>query len=106
LLYSLALGKRLSPESTKQLLDVMTQTVTLPDRLKAGVPDSWRLAHKTATSGSWKGVAAATNDVGILTAPNGEMVSIVVFVGDSREPSSRRAALMARAASLTVAHYR
>jgi beta-lactamase class A len=106
LLYALALGKPLSPESTRHLLDVMTQTVTFPDRLQAGVPHRWRLAHKTGTSGSWKGMTAATNDVGILTAPDGEMVSIVVFVGDSREPSSRRAALMARAASLTVADYR
>jgi beta-lactamase class A len=106
LLYSLAQGKLLSPESTKHLLDVMSGTVTFPDRLKAGVPDGWRLAHKTGTSGSWKGVTAATNDVGVLTAPDGGKVSIAVFVGDSQEPSAKRASLMARAASLTVAHYR
>jgi beta-lactamase class A len=105
LLYWLAQGKLLSAESTKLLLEVMAQTVTFPDRLKAGVPDSWRLAHKTGTSSSWKGVTAATNDVGVLIAPDGVNVSIAVFVGDSREPSERRATLMARAASATIANY-
>ena len=31
----------------------------------------WILAHKTGNSSAWKGVTAATNDVGILTAPDG-----------------------------------
>ena len=106
LLDSLARGKLLSPSSTKFLLDVMTQTVTSPDRLKAGVSKGWTLAHKTGTSGSWKGVTAATNDVGVLTAPDGRRLSIVVFIGDSREPSPKRAALMARAAGLAIAHDR
>jgi beta-lactamase class A len=106
LLDSLAQGKLLSPASTRYLLDVMTQTVTSPDRLKAGVSKGWTLAHKTGTSGSWKGVTAATNDVGVLTAPDGHKLPIVVFISDSREISAKRAALMARATSLTIAHYR
>jgi beta-lactamase class A len=106
LLDSLARGKLLSPASTKYLLDVMTQTVTSPDRLKAGVSKGWTLAHKTGTSGSWKGVTAATNDVGVLTAPDGHRLSIVVFISDCHETVAKRAALMARAASLTIAHYR
>ncbi len=106
LLDALAEGKLLSPASTRHLLDVMAQTVTFPDRLKAGAPAGWKLAHKTGTSGSWQGVTAATNDVGVLTAPDGGTVAIAVFVGDSRAPSAERAALMAQAARLTAAHYR
>ena len=106
LLFSLAQGKLLSAASTKYVLEVMSQTVTFPDRLKAGVTAGWTLAHKTGTSGAWKGVIAATNDVGVLTAPTGKHVAIVVFLGDSREPAAKRAALMARAASLTIARYR
>ncbi len=105
-LSSLSQGKLLSPASTKHLLDVMTQTVTFPDRLKAGVSNGWSIAHKTGTSGSWKSVTAATNDVGVLTAPDGTQVSIVVFIGDSREPSAKRAALMANASRTAIAHYR
>lgn len=104
-LFLLAQGKLLSVASTSHLLNVMTGTVTFPDRLKAGVPGSWTLAHKTGTSGSWKGVTAATNDVGVLTAPDGERISIVVFIGDSREDSKKRPALMADVARITTASY-
>lgn len=106
LLFSLVEGKLLSPASSAHLLQVMTETATGPDRLKAGVSGGWVLAHKTGTSGSWKGVAAATNDVGVLTASDGGKVSIVVFIGDSREPADKRAALMASAARSVIAHYR
>jgi beta-lactamase class A len=105
LLEQFATGKLLSASSTKFLLDVMTQTTTFPDRMKAGVPRGWRLAHKTGTSGSWRGMTAATNDVGILQAPDGGMVSLVVFIGDSRASQPARAALMAQIAAATAAHY-
>jgi beta-lactamase class A len=105
-LMALSNGKLLSPASTTHLLNVMTGTVTGPDRLKAGVSGGWSLAHKTGTSSTWKGVAAATNDVGVLTAPNGDRIVIVVFVGDSREPPAKRAAVIAAAARLAIANHR
>ena len=40
---------------TRRLLDIMNQTVTFPDRLKAGLSGGWTLAHKTGTSGTWRG---------------------------------------------------
>jgi beta-lactamase class A len=106
LLQLLADGTLLSAASTKHLLDVMTQTVTGPDRLKAGTPKGWTLAHKTGTSGGWNGITAATNDVGVLIAPNGDKISIAVFIGDSAAPSSERAALMAKIAAATTRSYR
>ena len=102
LLHSLAHGTLLSPASTRRLLEIMTQTVTFPDRLKAGVPAGWTLAHKTGTSGTWRGVTAATNDVGVLTAPDGRLISVVVFIADSKAPSENRAALMANVARAVV----
>ena len=69
--------------STKFLLDLMTQTVTFPERLKAGVSNDWKLGHKTGTSNTWKGVTAATNDVGILTGPTRQKIAIVVFIADN-----------------------
>lgn len=105
LLQQLATGKLLSASSTHFLLGVMTQTATFPDRLKAGVPKGWTLAHKTGTSGSWRGVTAATNDVGILRAPDDGLISLVVFIGDSRAPEPARAALMAQIAAAVTAHY-
>jgi beta-lactamase class A len=106
LLQALAEGRLLSPTSTKRLLEIMGQTVTFPDRLKAGVGDGWTLAHKTGTSGTWRGVTAATNDVGILTAPDGKFTSVAVFIADSRAAAADRAALMARIARVVIASYR
>lgn len=106
LLQSLARGTLLSPASTRRLLEIMTQTVTFPDRLKAGVPPGWTLAHKTGTSGTWRGVTAATNDVGVLTAPDGRLISVVVFIADSKASSENRAALMANVARTVVQHSR
>jgi beta-lactamase class A len=104
-LNALAQGILLSPASTAHLLDVMTGTVTFPDRLKAGVTGGWSLAHKTGTSSTWQGTTAATNDVGVLTTPRGARLAIVVFLGDCREPAAKRAALMAAAARLAITHY-
>jgi beta-lactamase class A len=105
LLQQLATGKLLSTSSTKFLVGVMQETATFPDRLKAGVPKNWTLAHKTGTSGSWGGVTAATNDVGILQAPDGGLLPLAVFIGDSRAPEPARAALMAQIAAAVIAHY-
>ena len=105
LLCSLSDGRLLSPASSRHLLELMAQTSTFPDRLKAGVSNGWTLAHKTGTSGTWKGITAATNDVGIITSPTGRNVAVVVFIGDSGEPATKRAALIASAAQLTITHY-
>lgn len=106
MLRSLAAGRLLSPSSTQYILDTMKQTVTFPDRLKAGLSQGWSVAHKTGTSDTWKGVTAATNDVGILTAPDGRWIAIAVFVADSRAPDRQRAALIASLAKATIAQYR
>jgi beta-lactamase class A len=104
LLQKLAEGRLLSARSTVFLTAVMRGTVTFPDRLKAGVPAGWTIGHKTGSSGSWKGMTAATNDVGILTAPDGRHVSVAVFVADTRAPLEERAKLMAAVARV-VARY-
>lgn len=103
LLQALADGTLLSAASTARLLEILTQTVTFPDRLKAGVSAGWTLAHKTGTSGTWRGVTAATNDVGILTTPDGRTVTVAVFIADSRAPAAERAAAIARVARATIA---
>jgi beta-lactamase class A len=105
-LFRLANGELLSETSTAFLLQAMKECVTFPDRLKAGVPASWEISHKTGTSGTWRGVTAATNDVGILRTPNGELISISAFVADSPASSAQRAAVIAAISSLVVEHDR
>ena len=92
LLQWLANGTLLSPRSSALLLETMVKTRTFPDRLKAGVPEGWLLAHKTGTSSTWKGVTGATNDVGILMAPDAStFVVAVVFIANSRNSDNERA---------------
>jgi beta-lactamase class A len=105
LLERLAGGSLLLPASTNRLLEILTQTTTFPDRLKAGVPDGWTIGHKTGTSGSWRGVTAAFNDVGILTGPHGETIGIAVFITDSKASDKDRAKLMADIARAIATTY-
>jgi beta-lactamase class A len=105
MLQRLTAGGLLSSASTRHLLDLLEQTTTFPDRLKAGVPEGWTIGHKTGTSGDWRGVTAATNDVGILRAPDGRFVSVAVFIDGSHASSADRSALMANIARAIVSGY-
>ncbi len=102
-LSQLAAGKLLKPDTTAFLLQAMKDCATGVDRLKAGLPRGWTVGHKTGTSSSWQGVSAATNDIGLLFGPQGQSIAIAVFVADSRASDQDRAAVIAKAASLTVA---
>jgi beta-lactamase class A len=105
-LLRLAQGDLLSPSSTEYVLRAMGECRTFPDRLKAGLAPGWQIAHKTGTSASWEGLTAATNDVGILTAPDGSKISIAVFVADSRSNPATRAAIIARISAVAIANCR
>jgi beta-lactamase class A len=104
-LFRLAEGDLLSKSSTEYVIRAMRECNTFPDRLKAGVAPGWQIAHKTGTSGSWEGLTAATNDVGVLTAPDGSQISVAVFVADSRRSSAERAAVFARISAAVIANY-
>lgn len=74
----------LSDSSKNRLLQWMTQSGTGPKRIKGQLPEATVVAHKTGTSGTnAAGITAATNDVGIITMPNGHHLVLVVFVSDS-----------------------
>lgn len=84
LLRALHERRGLSEQSQQLLLKLMTETPTGPERLKGLLPKATVVAHKTGTSGSNdKGVTAATNDIGLITLPNGQHLVIAVFVSDS-----------------------
>ena len=56
------------------------------------------MAHKTGSSGATNGIAAATNDIGIVTLPDGRHLAIAVFVSDSKADAATRDAVIARIA--------
>lgn len=79
--------KKLSAASTDFLTDLMIQSSNSAKRIKGALPPEAVVAHKTGTSGTNKdGLLAATNDIGIVTLPDGKHFAICVFVSDSKEP--------------------
>ena len=70
-----------------------------PDRLKAGLPTGWLLAHKSGTSTTAKGDPDAASDVGILMPPDARsFVVAAVFISHSRATDQDRATLIANVA--------
>jgi beta-lactamase class A len=106
LLARLAAGELLSTDSTERLLHLMTVSVTGLNKLKAGIPQDWTLAHKTGASGAVLGVAPAENDVGIATSPDGRRVVIVALLSASQLDSEARARMIAEVARATMAALR
>ena len=76
----------------------MTESKPGQKRLKGLLPAGTAVAHKTGTSGTVKGVTAATNDIGIITLPNGKRLAIAVFVADSPADEATREGVIAKIA--------
>jgi beta-lactamase class A len=91
-------GRGLTTASRDRLRAWMVDTPTGPRRLKGALPAGTVVAHKTGTSGTTNGVTAATNDVGIVTLPDGRHVAIAVFVSDARGDEAAREGAIAGAA--------
>jgi beta-lactamase class A len=68
---------------------------TIPNRLRAGLPDDVRLADKCGTSYSLDGETAAYNDIGILTAPDGHTVIVAAFLTASQASKAEQDVLFA-----------
>lgn len=83
LLRSLQERRGISEASQQLLFKFMIETPTFPTRLKGLLPKTAVVAHKTGSSGSNNGITAATNDIGIVTLPNGRHLAIAVYVSDS-----------------------
>ena len=92
-------GKLLSKDSTAVILEDMFNCTTGPNRIKAGLPAGWRLAHKTGTGRDVGNQNTATNDVGIIVGPKGEAIYIALFVKGSKAKIEVREAFMAKIAA-------
>lgn len=98
LLQLLQRGKVLSSPSRAQLLRWMTNSPTGLHRIKGLLPKGTLVAHKTGTSNTVNGFTAATNDVGIVTLPNGKHMVVAVFVSDSPTDEATREGVIAKSA--------
>jgi beta-lactamase class A len=106
LLQAVQQGKGLSAASRALLLTLMTETQNGLKRLKGLLPTGTIVAHKTGSSGTENGLAAATNDVGLLTLPDGRHIAIAVFVSDAKADMATREAVIAKIAQAVCAYWR
>ncbi len=90
LLEILYMSKFLSDKSQALLLKYMTESKTGTKRLKGLLPTGTVVAHKTGTAGTFNGLTRATNDVGIITLPNGKHLAISIFISDSHASAEAR----------------
>lgn len=86
-------GLGLPPEGRALLLEAMAASPTGPNRIRGMLPAGTHVEHKTGTIGQM------TNDVGLVTLPDGSRMVIAVYVRapGGTEPGERAIAKAARA---------
>lgn len=83
----------LSAQARTTLLRWMTDTPTGQNRIKAGAPADWTVAHKTGTGGY-----GPTNDIGVVYPAIGAPIVIAAYYhADSAAPAARNEAVIAAA---------
>jgi len=99
LLKRLFRGELLSPSSTARIVEILQATTTGAGRIKGLLPVGTVVAHKTGTTGTAGRLNGSTNDVGVITLPNGAgQLALAVFVKGSTSDLPTRETLIARIA--------
>jgi len=99
LLDTLYTGGVLKPDSRDYLIKLLDETSTGPNRIKGLLPAGTIVGHKTGTSGANDAsIALGTNDVGVITLPNGKHVAIAIFVTNSTADEATRDLVIAKIA--------
>jgi beta-lactamase class A len=103
MLQKLYSGDLLSKDTRALILQDLFNCKTGTNRLSAGLPAGWKLAHKTGTGRDVSGQNTATNDVGVMVGPNGETIYVAVFTKGCKANLDAREALMAKVAAKAAA---
>jgi len=91
----------LGAASKAMLLGWMFTSPTGADRIKAGVPEGWRVAHKTGTGGY-----GPTNDIGILYPATGDPIIVAAYYHATADTSdAQNAAVIAHATRMALARF-
>jgi beta-lactamase class A len=96
----LMVGDALSASGRGQLTSWMEQSTTGKNRLRAGIPASWRAGDKTGT-----GDLGAVGDIGIFWPPGKAPILVAVYVMEgkaTREERERAIAAVGRAVAGTL----
>jgi beta-lactamase class A len=97
-LQQLLLGNALSTASRQKLQDWMLACETGNNMIRAGLPNEWRLGHKTGN-----GSSGATNDIAIVWPPSKAPVLMVVYSFGSTASIDVRTGAIADTARMIVA---
>ena len=97
-------GIGLSASSRRLLLGLMTASKTRPDRIKGLLPTGTVVAHKTGSSGTVDDLTRATNDVGLVSLPDGKHLAVAIFVSDTKVDEAIRNAIIAKIARAAWDH--
>lgn len=97
-------GQVLSIKTTALLRKILEETVTGKNRIKGLLPVGTAVAHKTGM-GERNGVIGAVNDVGVITLPNGQHVSIALFITKTSENVPTLEKLMAEISKKVFNYY-
>ena len=96
----------LSKTSQDFLYKIMVETTTGPNKIKGLLPHEAIVAHKTGFSGKNKeGLTGGTNDIGIITLPNGKQFAIAIFVSNSMEDEKTNDKMIAEIALAAWDYY-
>lgn len=99
LLVQVQRGEGIAPGSRGFLLDAMRRSPTGTRRIRAGVPEGVEVMDKTGTIGR------TTNDVGLVTLPDGTHLALAVFVRNSTKSNAQVEPSIAAAAGAVYAHF-
>lgn len=105
LLAVIARGGALQPATHERLLRWLTDTQTGLQRIRALLPQGTVVADRTGGGPDSRGVNSCTNDVGIVTLPDGRHVALAVFVKASRASADARDRTIARLARAAFDHW-
>jgi beta-lactamase class A len=98
LLRRIAERSPLSTQHTQLLLEWMKETPTGAHRIKGELPPATAVMHKTGTSNTANGITYATNDIGLISLPDGRRLALAVFITDSAADEATRDGVISRIA--------
>ena len=99
-LQKLMLGNALSAPSRDQLTAWFVANKTGDKRLRAGLPQGWKVGDKT---GTWTGAHNATNDVAVLWPPDRRPILVTAYYATAPGPMAERESVLAEVGRLAAA---
>ena len=91
------LGTALSASSREQLIAWLVGNKTGDKRLRAGVPQGWRVGDKTGG-----GSNGATNDIAVMWPPGRAPIIVTAYYAEARATDDERNAVLAEVGRLAT----